>query len=319
MTQWSEMIERHLADTLAQCCAKAGHFGEENTEQLWVWQGHRRVHIKEALGLALPPVYRPPKADLAGNQPTSSFEGQRWLVETEPNLLVDVHVHTGAAKPRGYVLRVFEAADPEPQREFCRRVSELGLLGLSTALRGSDVPNGLHRLSEIYLGLGRCYAGAAAGDLLRVLDFVDQQFMAEGTPILLVLSGVGIPLGLAFAAIDQRVSGLIVDFTDAPAWILAPTGQPPLFLSPYLRLGPNPLLVLAQCCAPRPMTLVHPPTQTPAPWLQNRNSGVLPLVDQLVELQCTYQAAGGADRLNIVMPDQPPPSVLDLIAKYLPM
>ncbi len=321
MGHWPELIERQLANALVKKCAERGHFSLESPEQLWVWQGRRRVNIKEALDLELPTVYGPPRARVIIGDPRKPNLGQTWHIETEPENLMELHLRTGtppAGQPTAYVLQLSTVFDHEPQKQFIARIGEMGLVGMSMPLRGSDQAGGIKELAEVYLGLGRCYAGAVVTDLIRVIDHIDTHFTVEGEPIVLVLSGIGIPLGLAFAAIDQRISAVIVDFTSAPKSIIFPTAQPPFFMNQYLNLGPNPLLVLAQCCAPRLMKIIHLPENAQTPWLENEKSGVLAFTEQLKHLQTAYQTAGNPDRLEIIGPDQPKPDLRELIKKVLP-
>ncbi len=320
MGHWPKLIERQLANALVKKCAACGHFSKESPEQLWVWQGQRRVNIKEALGLELPTVYGPPRARVIIGDPNKPHLGQTWHVETEAETLTELHMRTGTqvtGQPTAYVLQLSTVFDHEPQKQFTAQISEMGLVGLSMPLRGSEQPGGVEELAEIYLGLGRCFAGAVATDLLRVIDHLESHFAVEGEPIILVLSGIGIPLGLAFAAIDQRISALIVDFTSAPKSIIIPAGHPPLFTNQYLHLGPNPLLLLAQCCTPRPMKIINLPPEAQTPWLENGKSGVLPFTEQLTQLEVAYQAADNPDRLEIIPPDKPRPNITDLVKKSL--
>jgi len=321
MGQWPQLIERQLAGALLKKCASCGHFSKDSPEQLWVWQGQRRVNIKEALGLELPTIYGPPRARVIIGDPQKAHQSQTWHVETEPENPIELYLQTGlptGGKPAAYILQLSTVSDPETQKQFTAQIGEMGLVGLSMPLRGSNHPGGIEELAEVYLGLGRCYAGAVATDLLRIIDHVENHFGLEGEPIVLVLSGIGIPIGLAFAAIDQRISALIIDFTDAPRSLLAPAGRPPLFTNQYLHLGPNPLLLLAQCYVPRPMRILHLPENAQTPWLQNEKAGVIAFTEQLKQLEFAYLASGNPDRLEILPPDQPKPPIQELIKNILP-
>jgi len=256
---------------------------------------------------------------VVGN-PKKPSAGQVWHVETEPDVLAELILHAGpetTGHPTAYVLQVSEEATREPRQAFCQSIAEMGLVGLSVPLRGVEFPAGPAKLAEAYLGLGRCYAGAVATDLLRVIDHVEHQFSVESEPILLVLSGTGILPGLAFAAIDQRIGSVVVDFSSAPVALLGPTGVPPVFIQQYLHLGSNPLLTLAQCCVPRPMILIGAPPEADRLWLENPKAGILKFTDQITLLKDTYQSAGNPDRLAIHGTDKPKPSIADLVKQAL--
>ncbi len=320
MARWPGLIERQLVNALIKKCETSGHFSKDSPEQLWVWQGQRRVSIKDALGLDLPTVYGSRKSRVILGHPAKPTAGQVWHIETEPDVLAELHVRSSEpvpGQPTAYILQLSQTADYDLQGKFTQTVSELGLVGVSAPMRGAETPGGMAELAEIYLGLGRCYAGGQVTDLLRMTDHLENQFEIEGEPIVLVLSGMGIPIGLAFAAIDQRVSAVIVDFRDAPKSITTPVGGPPMFINQYVNLGPNPLLVLAQCCAPRPMTVVGTPPDAQTPWLANPKSGVIPFTEQLTHLQAAYQASGNPERLKIIRYDKPEPSIVDLIRQTL--
>lgn len=307
-----------MVNNLIKRCANHDHFRKDSPEQLWVWQGQRRVDIKESLGLELPSVYGPPKAKIIHGRIDQPFSGQFWHVETAQDITTDLCLRTAAAgRPAGYVLKLSESADREPQEKFCRTINQMGLAGVSVPLRGCDQPAGVFILAEIYLGLARCYAGSVVTDLMRVIDHLEHQFSIDVEPIVLMLSGLGIPAGLALTAIDQRISALVIDFTSAPKSILAPVGSPPFFKDQFLHLGPNPLLVLAQCCAPRPMAIVNYPPDAQAPWLKNHKVGVLSFVDQLAQIQNAYDAANYTERLQIFGPDKTQPQIPDLIRQSL--
>jgi hypothetical protein len=217
----------------------------------------------------------------------------------------------------GFVLRVFDTLKQDTQEAFCSAVSEAGLTGVAMGLRGADSPEKLLELAEVYLGLGRCYGEAITVDLMRIVDHLENESGAEGEPIVLVLSGFAIPVGLAYASIDQRISGLIIDYTDVPRSVIEPAGTPPFFLASYAALGPNPPLVMLQCCATRPMTIIGATGKTNESWLGDPIAGVLSFANQLAILKRTYDATGNSERLTIIDADQPRPKMKELATQIM--
>lgn len=307
MAQWPNLIERQLLNALNRAGTGGGRFDQEAADQLWVWQGKCRVDIKEALTLEVPMVYGPPKARVVRGDPDHPEKGQLWHVETEKENLIDVFMQTPppiVEQASRYLLRVTDQIDREVHQAFCRKISAMGLVGLSSPLRNAGTPESIAELAEIYLELGRCYGGAAATDLLRVIDHLEQHFNIEGEPLILMVSGLAILPGLAFAAIDQRISGVIVDFRFAPAEVVKPTGFPPLLKEPFVHLGANPLLTIMQCVATRPMMLIGDLPDAKEPWIKNAKSGVLSFADQIKAVEELYLSENAAEHLTIVKTEE---------------
>jgi hypothetical protein len=320
MTHWSELIEHHFASAFSRNSIKVNHFTKDSPEQLWAWQGHKRVNIKESLGLELPAIYSPPKARVIIGHPNEPEKGQTWHVESELDVLLELHLRTSplaVGKNVGYVLQICEQSHRQTQKEFCSSIIEMGLVGLSVSPRGSYEMNGIQEFAELYQGLGRCYAGAAVYDLIRVIDHMEHHFKIDIEPIVLVLSGKMIPIGLALGAIDQRISAVIIDFTHSAAPPFVPDGSVPLFKQVYDHLGPNPWLILTQCFAPRPITLIHLPAQSEESWLKNPKAGVMSFSNQIESLSSTYEAAEYPQRLTIIPTDKPRPSLMELVKQSL--
>ncbi len=316
MTQWPDLIERQVASVLSKKCTRVNHFTKDGPEQLWIWQGQRRVDIKDALGLELPTIYGPPRFHIAVGQPGKPELGQLWKIETTADQFTDLYLHADvstAAQPTAFILRVFDRDDPSEQKDICRQISQEGLIGLATHLRGAAKPEIMAQLAEIYLGIGRCFAGAVVSDFLRIIDHIEHQFNIDGTPIVLILSGLAIPMGLAMAAIDQRISALVVDFDESSTPFLEPSGRAPLFINQYLHLGANPFLVLCQCYAPRPLLVIHRLQDAAKPWLSDSRSGILSFAEQLDLLKGTYDAAGYPDRVETISPDNPRPNLTEMV------
>jgi hypothetical protein len=319
MAHWSEDIERQIIMALAQRNVESGHFDPDGSEQLWSWQGKRRVAIKDVLGLELPAVYGPPRAELIEGKAETPEKGQLWRIETERDNQAEVFLRSAPPADQliGYILRLFDQTNRAPQEAFCESMSHLGRTGLATSLRGAESAEKLAELAEIYLGLGRCYGDVTVIDLMRILDHLEDQFRIDSEPIVLMVSGYAIPLGLAYGAIDQRVSGFILDYTDAPKAVNEPTGIAPFFLGQYSQLGANPGLVMLQCCAPRPMVIVGRPPKAEESWLKDSKAGVLSFTAQLEELKRTYDSAGCPERLTIIEPDQPKPTLEELTSQII--
>jgi hypothetical protein len=218
-------------------------------------------------------------------------------VQTEPGIHRPLYLQY-AATPAARAGVVLQLGDPpQSPREFCREVSSLGLTAAVSTLRAGADPLKQARAAELYLSIGKSYAGLAVTDLLRILDHLENQLELEGEPIILILSGVAIPIGLSLAAIDQRIGGVILEFSGENI-VGGPTGCPPLFVNPYVLLGANPTLSLAQCCAPKPMLMVDFPISEDR-WLGVNQSGVLSAMEQLEELQRTYEVSGHPERLDV--------------------
>jgi len=319
MPHWSDSIERQIIMAMAQRRNESGHFDPESSGQLWAWQGRRRISIKETLGLELPGVYTPPLGQVLQGDKDNPSLGQTWQVETEKNNFVKLFLKSPKKtdSSAGFVIRVFDSLNSESQEAFCSAISETGMTGVALGLRGANSPERILELAEIYLGLGRCYGETITIDLMRIVDHLENEAGAEGEPIVLVLSGFAIPVGLAYASIDQRISGLIIDYTDAPQAIIEPTGTPPFFLASYAALGPNPPLVMLQCCAPRPMTIIGSPEKVNEIWMTDPVAGVLSFADQLTILKRTYKNAGNSERLTIIDRNQPRPQIKELAAQIL--
>ncbi len=300
MAKWSDQIERQLADELARCEGKV-RFEGDDAGSLWLWQADRRTGIKDAMALDLPTVYGPPKARLVQGQADTAGKHQLWAVETEANLVTDVHLVAGlpiAERPATIAMNLTASQNPAAHQIFCEQVNSLGLTGVSVTPRCCTGNNELKALAEVYLGLGKSYAGTVVGDLLRVIDHVESLLQIESEPIILITSGIVTPLALALAAIDQRIGGLIVDFGGDDSH-MQPSGTPPFFVDQFGQLGANPLLTLAQCCVPRPMLLIDYPLDAPS-WLSVAESIVLPFRAKLDRLRETFRTAGHPTRLQTI-------------------
>jgi hypothetical protein len=303
MAQWPNFIERQLLNALNRASTGGGRFDKDTAEQLWVWQGKCRVDIKEALTMEVPMVYGPPKAKIVRGSTDHPEKGQLWHVETENDNLIEVHMQTPPPiidQSSRYLLHVTDQIDRESHQAFCKKSSAMGLGVVSYPLRNAGTQESIAELAEIYLGMGRCYGGASAMDLLRVTDHMEQLFNIEGEPLILMVSGLAIVPGLAFAAIDQRISGVIVDFRSAPATVIQPTGFPPLLKEQYVHLGANPLLTIMQCVAARPMMLIGTIEEAKEPWIKNAKSGVLSFADQIKAVEELYVSQHAGEQLTIV-------------------
>jgi hypothetical protein len=230
-------------------------------------------------------------------------KGQLVQIETENDNLVEIHIQTPPLlvehSPK-FLLNVSEEIDREYHRTFCEKVSKMGLAGVSFAIRNAGTRESIGELAEIYLGFGRCFGGAVVQDLFRVTDYLEQQFNTEGEPVFLMVSGLAILPGLAFAAIDQRISGVIVDFRSAPGAIERPTGFPPFLKDQYIHFGANPLLSIMECVATRPMMFIGEPAESKEPWIKGGKTGVLSFAAQRKCLEGVYESENAADRLMIV-------------------
>ncbi len=307
MAQWPNLIERQLVNALNRTRARGVPLAGNESGQLWSRQGKCRADIKDALGVEWPTVYSPPKARVIRGMPEHPEKGQIRHVETEPDNLIEVHLQTPPPTTEPllrYMLEVSDDVHRESHRAFCEKISQMGLIGVSAALRNAGTPESIAELAEIYLGAGQCYGGVSVLDFLRITDHLEHHFNMEGDPLILVVSGLAILPGLAFAAIDQRISGILVDFRSATAAIDRPVGFPPLFRDQYIHLGTNPLLTLMECVAPRPMMLAGAPENASEAWIKNTKSGVLAFDDQRKTLQELYESENAGEQLIIVEADE---------------
>lgn len=295
MDMWPDQLKRQAIAALNNCASKVAFTGT-TAEELWLWQAERRAALKRAMVLELPPVYGPPKAKIIQGDPDRPDRLQTWSIETDPGMTVPLAVQA-ASTVAALVFHIAQRPDPPSHQKLCEQVSALGLAAAVVALRATDDREPTDSVAELYVGLGGSYAGAAVKDLLRVVDHVESRFQSDTEPLIITATGRMTPMALALAAIDQRVAGLMIDGSDSAVWN-GPQGRPPLFLEQYVHLGPNPIMTLAQCCAPRPMTLLNFPTDKPS-WLPGTQSPVLSAADQIGTLRETFDVAGHADRLQL--------------------
>jgi hypothetical protein len=303
MAQWPNFIERQLLNALNYASNVHRHYDTDNAEQLWAWQGKCRISIKESLGTQIPAVYSPPKARMLRGKTERPEKGQLVQIETENDNVVEINIQTPPPlvehAPK-CLLKVSDEIDREYHQTFCEKASKIGLTGVSFAMRNAGIRESIGELAEIYLGLGRCYGGAVVQDLFRVTDYLEQQFNTEGEPMFLMLSGLAILPGLAFAAIDQRISGVIVDFRSARGAIERPTGFPPFLKEQYIHLGANPLLSIMECVATRPMMFIGEPAESKEPWIKGGKTGVLSFAAQRKCIEEVYESENASDQLMIV-------------------
>jgi len=313
----SEGLERQITADVGRYAGKIA-FAGSTAEDLWLWQANRRADLKLALAVELPTVYGPPKSRIIRGDTEAREQLQVWMVETEPHVSRPLYLQVGpqaAARPTAVVLDISESADDRAQEEFCGQMASIGLTGAASCLRAGTEPFDPAGLAEIYFGLGKSYAGAAVVDLLRIVDHLENQLRVEGEPIILVASGLAIPVGLALGAIDQRITGLVMLF-DQWEVLGKPGGRLPLFVSQYVHLGPNPMLTLALCCVPRPLLMVNYPTDEDS-WLPGNKSAVLSASRQLDTLRETYRIAGRSESLEVVTAEEDKGNVLDLLKSFL--
>ena len=301
MAERSDQIKREVERLLASGKGKS-HVVQGDANELWFWQGHMRVNIKDALSLELPAVYGPPKANLVIQRDGQHREDvQLWNVETEPGINVALNISLPAhtiSHPAGVVLKVFERIDEEQANRFSELITSSGLACGYFPIRTSEsFDNDIYKLAQVYLDSGRCLAGVIAVDLIRIIDHIEHQFQIEGEPIVLNISGEIASAGLACAAIDQRISGIIIDYEGQIDSLMSFTGKAPLFRDPYLHLGANPWLVLAQCCIPRPMAIMNLPEKMD---ITPPVDKMLSFGEQLDILQKTYKSVAQEDNLYII-------------------
>ncbi|NLX04136.1 MAG: hypothetical protein GXY33_03210 [Phycisphaerae bacterium] len=316
MPEWSEQLERQLASALARCAPQV-RFDGRDAGALWLWQAKRKAALNEALGLDVPTVYGPPKATLVKGQEKAVDQFQVWSVETEPGVALQVHMRAVAAlagRPGAIVINLADRFDPAEHETFCGRINAMGLTAVSLTPRGLH-DNSVWSLAAAYLGLGQSYAGVAVSDLLRVVDHIESLLEVESEPLIVLGSGWLVPVVLAFAALDQRITGLVIGFGDGET-LGGPTDRPPLFMNAYMHLGPNPVLTLAQCVVPKPMLLSNFPERSVG-WLTNGKSGVLAPTEQLKQLTETYHVAGHPDRLELTGTAAGPDERLEQLRHFL--
>lgn len=317
MGEWSEQVKRQLVAALGECSRKTEFVGTEPGE-LWLWQAERRSALKTAMGIELPTVYGPPKSRIVIGRPDHPHDLQQWMVETEHGIHSAV---TQQSQPSingrigAVVVHLLDREDNELQPRLCRELSESGLAVASITLRGGYGPMGIAPVAQVYLGVGRPYAGAVINDLLRVMDHLESILELEGDPTILVIPGHLAELGLAYAAIDQRINGIVVDLsTQHP--LGDPDGRVPWFAGLYSHLGPNPTQTLIQCCVPRPITILNWPNDLPA-WIDVPKSGVRSPADQLQTILRTYDIAGQHDRFATLPAAADFPAMLDAVRNFL--
>ncbi len=301
MAKRSDQIKREIERLLALGKGKS-HFTQNDANELWFWQGHMRVNIKNTLSLELPAVYGPPKAiPVNSNSQPPQQNIQIWNVETEPGINVPLEIHLPrniTAQPSGFVLKIFEQLDEKQTKNFCEEITSSGLACSYFSIRTSNsFDNDIYKLAQIYLDSGRCLSGVIATDIIRVVDYIEHQFQIEGEPIVLIASGKIASAILACSAIDQRISGIILDYAGDTDSLMSFTGKAPFFRDPYLHLGANPWLVLAQCCVPRPIAILNLPENINEPLPVNK---MLSFAEQLEILQNTYKSAGKENNLYII-------------------
>ncbi len=277
-----------------------GPFLDTSTDQLWFWQGKRRIDIKESLGLDLPSVYGPPNAKLVRETSTTSGNIQIWEIETEPQITRTLRINLGTApttQPTGFVLGIFPEENPKAMEEFENKITKEGLVALSITLRTTDKFN-IDTLAEIYLNMGRCYAGVCATDIIRILDHIEHQFHIDNEPIILWSSGISTSIGFTVSAIDKRISATIVDYSDTTESLLTPLGKPPIYKDIYQHLGASPWLVVAQCCLPKPLVFIGTPqNRNITPLIENSNNVFLSFDNQMKILKATYKSAEVENKL----------------------
>ncbi len=314
MAKRSDQIKRNVERLLSSGKGKS-HFSQGDSNQLWFWQGHMRVNVKEALSLDLPTVYGPPRANLAESSDNKDVV-QLWKVETEPGINIPLTINlakTATNQPAGFVLKIFERADDNEYKNFCGQITSAGLACGCFSIRTSEsFGNDIYKLAQVYLDGGRCLGGVIASDLIRIIDHIEHQFQIEGEPIVLVISGEISSVGLACGAIDQRISGIIIDYMGKEDSLISFTGKAPFFRDPYLHLGTNPWLVLGQCCVPRPIAILNPPNNTQSKPPVDK---MLTLTEQIDILRSTYKSAGKEGNLYVF--DKPPlPDVPEIIKRF---
>lgn len=301
MGRRSEQLDRQIAAALSRCAEKLSFTGTV-AEDLWLWQAKCRGGVKEALALEMPTVYGPPTAKLVSGDPNSPGQLQLWDVTTDQGLADRVYVQssgTGARRPAGIVMDLAGEDSSQEAERFCRQVVAMGLAGAVTCAKTGSDRSELAQLAALYLGLGKSYAGAVVGDLMRVLDHLESQLKFESEPIILAAGGPAMPIALALAAVDQRISGLVLDFSET-VQVSGPAGCPPLFINQYLHLGPNPILSLALCGVPRPILLVDWPTEQTDYWSDVNKTAVLSPADQLDALRRAYRISGHPERIELI-------------------
>ncbi len=315
MGQKSDQVVRQILSELQSCCAK-GHFSDESPEKLWFWQGHRRVDIKESLCFELPPVYGPPKADLVKGKVEDATSLQVWNVKTEQQIHTRLALKSPkvkAGRTQSFVMKIFDTPDTRGQDEFISQITQAGHTALCLNLRYSEQINDIHELAEMYLGFGKSYAGEVVIDLMRVIDHLEHQHQIEADPIILLLSGATVPFGLALSSIDQRISAIIIDYSDPDDPLLNISGRAPFFKGQFTHLGPNPWLVLAQCSVPKPMTILGSPRQSHPELAEPAKSCLLTFGQIVDNLRQTYQISGFDSRLNLPDVQKTQPNITHLI------
>lgn len=283
-----------------------GPFTDPNGEQLWFWQGRRRIDIKESLGIDIPAVYGPPNAKILEESQENGRFLSVWQVEVEPGITRNIRVSyrdPNSSVFNGFVVGVFEKKEDEKEsglEAFERKVVKEDLVAVSILLAADSVFD-IECLSEIYLNMGSCYGGLCVAEIIRVIDHMEHQYNIDGEPIILVAEGRAASLAILLGAIDKRVSAIVVDYNSSFEPLLSPTAKPPLYRDIYKLLGPQPWLVVAQCCIPKPLVVIGRPANADGIKLSDSEEKIFSGLDeQLKILKSTYKGVGAEKKLLVI-------------------
>lgn len=238
-------VERQINQRIEQYRQRYWFEGQ-SAEHLWRWQVERRQHLRRAMRLELSPVYAIPRAEIVESSDHDGVLLELIALETEPDFWLPVYLLKPAAQTNGRTLialhgegrgavDVVGLADDARARQhidehgydYADAWARAGFTVAAPDLRGygrlmmqddrqrrGSGPseqlwrNSAHRLMAIYLRLGQTYAGCCVGDLIRLVDYLENRQDVDPDRIGIAGMGEGARVLSWLIAVEDRIAAV---------------------------------------------------------------------------------------------------------------
>ncbi|WP_330633408.1 alpha/beta hydrolase family protein [Halocatena halophila] len=280
---WYQRQISRLLETTAREYGYAGQTGDAFAD----WQSTMRAQLAERLGF--PEIRADDSSSLEPTQlervQMDGYERQLWHIQTEADFFVPFYLllPTDGSPPFSTVLTVHghstagkeltvgaindrRAEIADERRDIARQAVKRGYAAVAPDMRAfgaltgpardtdaGRACTGLQKTTQLF---GRTLAGDRCWDLLRLVDWIDDQSVLDSDAIAITGHSGGAAVAMFGAALDDRLSPVVLNayFCTFEDSIVAIDHCPCNYVPGVLRLGE--MWDIAGAIAPRPLTIV---------------------------------------------------------------